>query len=80
VTLAIGWFSVIVGGIITGSNLIFVYPKVREIKDIDQHCQKLEAEAAQVEMRIKRLEHEAEELSDDIRTSVRKFVEKDKLI
>ena len=77
VTSALKWFSFIVGGIITGCDLIFIYPKVREIREIDQHCEKLEAEAAQVEMRIKRLEHEAEELSDDIRTSIHDFVEKD---
>ena len=79
VAQAVGWFSVIIGTVITGSDLIFVYPKVREIKDIDQHCQKIQAEALLVEEKIKGLEAEADKLEGNIRTSVLDFVKKDKL-
>ena len=77
---ALGWFCIITGIVLVGSNLIFVYPKMREIKEIDNHSKKLQAESMLIEEKVKSLESEADKLSAGIRISCHDFAKKDRLI
>ena len=63
-----------------GINFLFLYPRMRMIKRIDAVTNELHAESDKTGEQIKKLEAEAEELSDDIRKAIRDFVKKDSLI
>ena len=76
-------FTVICGlGLLIGLgiNFLFLYPRMRMIKRIDAVTNELHAESDKTGEQIKKLEAEAEELSDDIRKAIRDFVKKDSLI
>jgi hypothetical protein len=76
---ALGWFCVILGIVLVGCSFIFVFPKMREVKEIDKFCKALQAELLEVEVKLKGLETEADKLSGDIRTACSDFVVKDRL-
>ena len=61
-------------------NFFFVYPRMKAIKMIDAEVKELNGESDRTAEKIKALEAEAEELSDDIRKAIRDFVKKDCLI
>ena len=61
-------------------NFFLVYPRIKAIKMIDAEVKELNAESDQSAEKIKALEAEAEELSDDIRKAIQDFVKKDCLI
>ena len=61
-------------------NFFFVYPRMKAIKMIDAEVKELNAESDRTAEKIKALEAEAEELSDDIRKAIRDFVKKDSLM
>ena len=76
---ALGWFCVILGIVLVGCSFIFVFPKMREVKEIDKFCKVLQAELLEVEVKLKGLDTEADKLSGDIRTACSDFVMKDRL-
>ena len=61
-------------------NFFLVYPRIKAIKMIDAEVKELNAESDRTAEKIKALEAEAEELSDDIRKAIRDFVKKDSLM
>ena len=61
-------------------NFFFVYPRMKAIRMIDAEVKELNVESDRTAEKIKALEAEVEELSDDIRKAVRDFVKKDRLI
>ena len=61
-------------------NFFFVYPRMKAIRMIDAEVKELNVESDRTAEKIKALEAEAEELSDDIRKAIRDFVKKDSLI
>ena len=61
-------------------NFFFVYPRMKAIKMIDAEVEELNGESDRTAEKIKVLEAEAEELSEDIREAIRDFVKKDSLI
>ena len=63
-----------------GINYLIVYPRLKMIKRIDADVNELQAESDKTGEQIKKLEAEAEELSDDIMKAIRDFVKKDSLI
>ena len=63
-----------------GINFLIVYPRMKIIKRIDAVINERHAESDKTGEQIKKLEAEAEELSDDIMKAIRDFVKKDSLI
>ena len=63
-----------------GINYLIVYPRLKMIKRIDADVNELQAESDKSGEQIKKLEAEAETLSDEIRKAIRDFVKKDSLI
>ena len=61
-------------------NFLIVYPKMKTIKKIAAYIKELEAESEATARKIKALEAEAEQLSDDIGKAVQDLIRKDRLI
>ena len=61
-------------------NFFWIYPRMKAIRMIDAEVKELNGESDRTAEKIKVLEAEAEELSDDIRNAIRDFVKKDSLI
>jgi len=77
------FFAVICGlALLIGSgiNFLFLYPRMKMIKEIDDYVRELKIESETTLRKIKALEAEAEELSEDLRKTIRNFVKKDSLI
>ena len=64
----------------SGINFLFLYPRMKMIKEIDDYVRELKIESEATLRKIKALEAEADKLSDDIRKAIRDFVKKDSLI
>ena len=64
----------------SGINFLFLYPRMKMIKEIDDYVRELKIESEATLRKIKALEAEADKLSDDIRKAIRNFVKKDSLI
>ena len=63
-----------------GINFLFLYPKMKMIKEIDDYVRELKIESEATSRKIGDLEAEAEKFSDGIRKAIRDFVKKDSLI
>ena len=61
-------------------NFLIVYPKMKTIKKIAAYIKELEAESEATARKIKALEAEAEQLSDDIGKAVQDLIRTDRLI
>ena len=63
-----------------GINFLIVYPKMRMINAIDADIRNLKIESEATAGKIRALETEAEELSDDIRKAISDLIRKDRQI
>ena len=63
-----------------GINFLIVYPKMRMINAIDTDIRNLKIESEATAGKIRALETEAEELSDDIRKAISDLIRKDRQI
>lgn len=69
--------SLLIGG---GLNLLYVYPRMKLIKEIEAEIRDLKIESEATARKIRSLEDEAEELLDDIRKAIRDIRRKDRRI
>ena len=69
--------SLLIGG---GINIFVAYPKMKMIKKIDADVRDLKIESEATARKIRDLEAEAEELSDDIRKAISELRRKDRRI
>ena len=72
-----GSLSLLIGG---GFNLLYVYPRMKLIKEIEAEIRDLKIESEATARKIRSLEAEAKELSDDIRKAIRDLRRKDRRI
>ena len=63
-----------------GFNFSKVYPRMKEIKEIDAYLDKLRNDSGLLRANISELERDTEDLAETIRKSVTDFVKKDSLI
>jgi hypothetical protein len=76
-----GVFMAVFGGLTlligAGVNFGYVFPKFKIMKEIDTYLEEFKTELSITEAKIRKLEAENEELSEDIRKSINDFVWED---
>lgn len=69
-----GGFTLLIGA---GVNFGYVFPRFKIMKEIDTYLEEFKAELSITEAKIRKLEAETEELSEDITKSINDFVWED---
>lgn len=78
--LFVGIFFGFLTGLVAFVNITGIYPYVKDAKDLAAYIKDLYLESDMIDVNMRKLRLEAEELSAGIKTSSRKFVEKDRQI